>query len=132
MNSIISKVSYLSGLVDGLGIDQNTKEGKVLIEIVNVLKDMAQEISEISDSQKDMEEYIDAIDEDLSELQDGIYDDEYELCEDEGNNFIQLKCPNCSDDVYVDKDLLGQREEITCPNCHNKMPLEDCHCECGK
>lgn len=132
MNSIISKVSYLSGLVDGLEINKDTKEGKVLIEVVNVLKDMAQEISHISDSQKDMEEYIDAIDEDLSELQGGIYDDEYEPYEDVGDNFIQLKCPNCSDDVYVDKDLLGQREEITCPNCHNKMPIENCNCECGK
>lgn len=131
MNSIISKVSYLSGLVDGLAIDKNTKEGKVLIEVVNVLKDMAQEIAEISDSQKNMEEYIDAIDEDLSELQDGICD-EYEPYEDEGDNFIQLKCPECNDDVYIDKDLLGQRDEITCPNCHNKMPLDGCCCECGK
>jgi len=130
MNSIISKVSYLSGLIDGLSIDNNTKEGKVLIEIVDVLKDMAQEISDISDAQKDMGEYIDAIDEDLCDLQDGIYDNEYEMYEDEGDNFIQLKCPKCNDDIYVDKDLLGKREDITCPNCHNKMPLDNCNCQC--
>ncbi|MCT8976039.1 hypothetical protein N4T77_05455 [Clostridium sp. CX1] len=132
MNSIISKVSYLSGLVDGLDIDKNTKEGRVLVEIVNVLKDMAEEMSDISEAQIDMEQYIDAIDEDLAELQDGIYDNEYEAYEDEGNNFIQLSCPVCKDDIYVDKELLSQREEITCPNCHNKTPITNCQCQGDK
>ncbi|WP_029160993.1 CD1247 N-terminal domain-containing protein [Clostridium scatologenes] len=119
MSDIISKVAYLNGLVDGLEIDTTTKEGKVLTEIINVLKVIAEEVDEISESQKDMEDYINAIDEDLSSLQDDIYDDDYELCEDEGNNFIQLKCFNCGDDVYVDKDIVKQKEKITCPNCHN-------------
>ncbi|AWI03776.1 CD1247 N-terminal domain-containing protein [Clostridium drakei] len=119
MSDIISKVAYLNGLVDGLEIDTTTKEGKVLTEIINVLKVIAEEVDEISESQKDMEDYINAIDEDLSSLQDDIYDDDYELCEDEGDNFIQLKCSNCGDDVYVDKDIVKQKEKITCPNCHN-------------
>lgn len=119
MSDIISKVAYLNGLVDGLEIDTTTKEGKVLTEIINVLKVIAEEVDEISESQKYMEDYIDAIDEDLSSLQDDMYDDDYELCEDEGDNFIQLKCSNCGDDVYVDKDIVKQKEKITCPNCHN-------------
>ncbi|WP_406542256.1 CD1247 N-terminal domain-containing protein [Clostridium ljungdahlii] len=52
MNSIISKVSYLNGLVDGLKIDKSTNEGKMLIEIVNVLKSMAEEIDDMSRAQK--------------------------------------------------------------------------------
>lgn len=119
MSDIISKVAYLSGLVDGLEINTTTKEGKVLTEIINVLKVIAEEVDGISESQKYMEDYIDAIDEDLSILQDDIYDDDYELCEDEGDNFVQLKCSNCGDDVYVDKDIVKQKEKITCPNCHN-------------
>ncbi|AKN34018.1 hypothetical protein Ccar_25560 [Clostridium carboxidivorans P7] len=122
MSDIISKVAYLNGLVDGLEIDTTTKEGKVLNEIINVLKVIAEEVDEISESQKYMEDYIDAIDEDLSILQDDMYDDDYELCEDEGDNFIQLKCSNCGDDVYVDKDIVKQKEKITCPNCHNLIP----------
>ncbi len=119
VSDIISKVAYLNGLVDGLEIDTTTKEGKVLTEIINVLKVIAEEVDEISESQKDMEDYINAIDEDLSSLQDDIYDNDYELFEDEGDNFIQLKCSNCGDDVYVDKDIVKQKEKITCPNCHN-------------
>ncbi|MBC2580319.1 CD1247 N-terminal domain-containing protein [Clostridium sp. DJ247] len=124
MNSINSKVSYLSGLIDGLDIDRDTKEGKILVEVVNVLKSIAQEITEIAESQKDMQHYIDAIDEDLTDLQDEFYDSDYNLCEDEGNNFVQLECKDCGDTVYVDKDIMSQGEEITCPNCHNKISLE--------
>lgn len=123
MSDIISKVSYLSGLVDGLEINTTTKEGKILTEIVNVLKVMAEEVDEISESQKDVEDYIDAMDEDLASLQDDVYDNDYESFEDEGDNFVQLKCSNCGDDVYVDKDIIKQKEKITCPNCHSAMPL---------
>lgn len=129
MNSIMSKVSYLSGLVDGLSIDESTKEGRILTEIVSVLKDIAVEISEISESQKVVQEYIDAIDEDLAELQEDFYDEDYELYEDEGDNFIKLECPNCEDTVYVDKDIIAKGEEITCPNCHKKIATKNCCCE---
>lgn len=129
MNSIMSKVSYLSGLIDGLSIDKDTKEGRVLTEIVSVLKDMAVEISEISESQRVVQEYIDAIDEDLAELQEDFYDEDYELYEDEGDNFVKLECPNCEDTVYVDKDIIVKEEEITCPNCHKKITTKNCCCE---
>lgn len=124
MKSITSKVSYLSGLAEGLDIDKNTKEGKVLIEIINVLKDMANEVSKISETQKDMHDYIDAMDEDLASLQDDVYDNEFEAFEDEEDNFVEIKCSNCGDTVYIDKDILDKRENVTCPNCHNDVLLK--------
>ncbi|MBV7275053.1 CD1247 N-terminal domain-containing protein [Clostridium thailandense] len=129
MNSIMSKVSYLSGLVDGLDVDKNTKEGRILTEIVNVLKDMAVEISDISESQKIVQEYIDAIDEDLAELQEDFYDEDYEFYEDEDDNFIQIECAACGDSVYIDKDIIAKGEEITCPNCHKKIATKNYCCE---
>ncbi|MFL0196887.1 CD1247 N-terminal domain-containing protein [Clostridium sp. WILCCON 0269] len=125
MDSIVSKVSYLSGLVDGLKIDRNTNEGKVIIEIVNVLKSMAEEIDDISEAQKNMIEYVDSINEDLADLQDNLYDDDYEAYKDEGENFAGIQCPNCNDIVYVDKDILEQKRELTCPNCHNNIYFQD-------
>ncbi|AYD40602.1 hypothetical protein D4Z93_08700 [Clostridium fermenticellae] len=124
MSSILSKVSYINGLMDGLQIDKDTKEGKVLVGIVDVLKSMAEEIENISESQKSIEEYMDAVGNNLTYLDDDPYYDDYKLYEDEGDNFVQFKCSNCGDDIYVDKDIIDQREDITCPNCHNKMPLD--------
>ncbi|UZQ50900.1 CD1247 N-terminal domain-containing protein [Clostridium kluyveri] len=124
MHSIISKVSYLKGLVDGLKIDKNTNDGKVIIEIVNVLKIIAEEIENISEDQKDMRAYIDCMNKDLADLQDNLYDDDYEAYKDEGENFTEIQCPNCNDMVYVDKDILERRKELTCPNCHNNIYIK--------
>lgn len=126
MKSITSKVSYLSGLVDGLEIDNKSKEGKAILEIISVLKDMAMEIRDLNDATEDLEEYVVDLDEDLAyveeELFDEDYEDEYEDFEDE--NFIDLECDKCGEVVYIDKDILDDKEKVTCPNCHSNMNTE--------
>ena len=39
--TVAEKVSYIKGLAEGLGVDDSTKEGKVLAAIVDVLDDIA-------------------------------------------------------------------------------------------
>ena len=36
------KAAYLKGLIDGLGIDENTKEGKVIKAMSELLSEMAE------------------------------------------------------------------------------------------
>ena len=38
---ITEKVAYLKGLADGLGLDAESKEGKVLLAMIDVLDDIA-------------------------------------------------------------------------------------------
>lgn len=123
MNSISSRIAYLNGLVSGLEIDKDSKEGKVLLEVIKILYDMSEEMSDLSEAQKHMHKHIDAVDEDLADLTDSVVYDNYESLEDEGDNFQEIKCPNCQDLVYVDKDMIGQKEEIICPNCRGKISL---------
>lgn len=123
MNSISSRIAYLNGLVSGLEIDKDSKEGKVILEIIKILYDMSEEMSDLSEAQKHMHKHIDAVDEDLADLTDSVVYDNYESLEDEGDNFQEIKCPNCQDLVYVDKDMIGQKEEIICPNCKGKISL---------
>ena len=52
MNSIISRVSYLNGLIEGLGITNETKEGKAITELANILKDMAIEVEDFKELKK--------------------------------------------------------------------------------
>ncbi|MBR9646914.1 CD1247 N-terminal domain-containing protein [Clostridium tyrobutyricum] len=127
MNSITSRVAYLKGLVNGLEIDKDSKEGKVLLEIINLLYDMSDEISEVSRNQRTMNEYLDDIHEDLSDLVDNVNYDDYETLEDIEDNFQEVDCPNCGDLVYVDKDIMGSKEAIVCPSCHGKisLPIKD-------
>lgn len=129
MNSIISRVSYLNGLVEGLGITNETKEGKAITEIANILKDMAIEIEDLQNAQEEIEDYVDAIDDDLCDVEDELFEsddeneDEDECCDD----YVHVECPHCNETVYLDTNIFNEKEEITCPSCHEPIVL-DCNC----
>ena len=82
MDYLIQKVSYLRGLADGLGIDESSKEGKLLLHIVDTLEEFADVLDETIENQEDLEEYVTFIDEDLADVEDDIYgeDDEDDDC----------------------------------------------------
>ncbi|PRR78788.1 hypothetical protein CLLI_13700 [Clostridium liquoris] len=134
MDSLKSKISYLSGLIDGLGLEAEGKEGRIITEIVGILEQMADEIEEVQDSQNDMQEHIDALDEDLTSVEDDLYDeDDYDDDYDDENieDFIDMTCDNCGETVYVDTAILKGKDSITCPNCHKDIPLHfNCGCDC--
>lgn len=128
MESLNSRVSYLNGLIEGLDIDKSTKEGRIITEIVSILKDMADEIKVLKSTQEDMEEYVDAMDDDLNKLENEFYDEDYD---DYDEDFIDVKCPQCGETVYVDSDIIDDKDAITCPNCNHSIDLaqmDTCSC----
>ena len=129
MDSILSRVSYLNGLIDGMEMDKTSKEGRVISEIASILKDMAEEIEFLHEAQEEIEDYVDTIDEDLSAIEEDLYfDEDYDddCEEDDFENYINIECPHCSETVYIDSDICTCNEEITCPNCHKEIPLDAC------
>ena len=71
---ICEKIAYIKGLAEGLALDGETKEGKIIAAIIDLLGDITEEICDIEDACDDMSEQIDAVDEDLSSLEDVIYE----------------------------------------------------------
>ena len=45
--TLTEKVAYLKGLVDGLGVDETSKEGRIIKAIVDVLDDMALTVADL-------------------------------------------------------------------------------------
>lgn len=83
MNSIISRVSYLNGLIEGLGITSQTKEGKAITELASILRDMAIEIEDLQRAQEEIEDFIDDMDDDLADVEDEIFETSDESDEDD-------------------------------------------------
>ncbi len=136
MEFLYEKVAYLRGLVDGLGIEEDSKEGKVIVNIVDVLEDFADAINELSQYQEELDEYVEAIDEDLSDVEDEIFeDDEYDYDDDDFDDYdyVEVECPHCKEYVYLDEDLLDSGKEVKCPNCHEVIETlhECCHSGCS-
>ena len=107
---ICEKIAYIKGLAEGLALDGETKEGKILAAIIDLLGDITAEICDIEDACDDMSEQIDAVDEDLASLEDIIYeddecdcdccdDDDCDCCDDE---LYEVECPSCNDVIYLD------------------------------
>ena len=55
MAGIKERVAYLHGLTKGLNVDEHTPEGKVLLNIIDVLNDMAEDVEDIYLQQQDLE-----------------------------------------------------------------------------
>ena len=140
---ICEKIAYIKGLAEGLGVDTDTKEGKVLNAIIDLLEDITEEICEIEDGCDELMEQIDAVDEDLANLEDIIYEDDdcdcdcdcdddcdCDCCDDE---IYEIECPACNDVIYLDADMLAE-EGMVCPNCGTDLEFDfdlDCECDCG-
>ena len=112
--TVAEKVSYIKGLAEGLGVDDSTKEGKVLAAIVDVLDDIAltlgdidEELNDVADVMTDMEESVDC-------LEDVVYGDEED---DYDDDMYEVTCPNCGENLEFDLSCL-EDEECDC-GCHH-------------
>lgn len=115
MGFVKEKVAYLHGLTKGLEVNEQSSEGKLLVNIIDVLDDFAEEFESITDAHEDLEEYVTTIDEDLTELEDEVYEDS--SCVDD--DYVEVECPTCHDQVAFEADVLHDDKdiEITCPSC---------------
>ena len=120
---ISEKVAYLKGLAEGLALDTETKEGKLIAAIIDVLDEMSIRFEDIDDNLVDLEDGLDAVSDDLSEVEEALYemdDDDEEL--DDDAEYFETTCPVCQEEIVFDEDTLDSGE-IRCPNCGEKLSL---------
>ena len=134
--TISEKVAYIKGLAEGMELDTNTKEGKILTAIIDALGDICDEIDAIDEAQVELAEQLDAVDEDLSDVEEYLYEEDDEDYDEDDEEFFdeddevyEVTCPNCGDVIYLDEDMLLDGR-IDCPNCGTDLEFEfDCDCE---
>ena len=139
---ILEKVAYMKGLAEGLGLDTKTKEGKILTVMIDILDDIALELQDLFENQVELEEGLDAVSDDLSDVEtyiyemDGEYDeDDDEDDEDEDDEVYETTCPNCEEEIFFDETILADGC-VECPNCGEKLSFDleaedDCGGCCG-
>jgi len=123
---ISEKVAYLKGLAEGLNLDESTKEGKLLLAIVDVLDEMAEEFADIEDEIVDLEDGLDAVSDDLNDVEEFLYetsDDEDEDDDDDDDEYFVTTCPECEEEVIFDESVL-EDGEVVCPNCGAKLEFD--------
>ena len=136
--TISEKSAYLKGLMDGLKLDTEKDEGKMIAAIVELLGDMAKRITDIEETTIAISDELDEIEEDLDAIEDFImdededdfedyeedeldWDDEDEDLEegfdfgDEDTTIYEVECA-CGEIINFDEEVL-EKGSMKCPNC---------------
>ena len=111
---ISEKVAYLKGLAEGLALDTESKEGKLIAAIIDVLDDMSEKFEDLEDELCDVEDGLDAVSDDLCEVEEALYELE---------EYFETTCPVCEEEIVFDEDTL-ESGEIRCPNCGEKLEFD--------
>lgn len=146
MEYIKERVAYLKGLAAGVGITEDSGEGKVLLAILEVLEDISIALEDISEVQVEHEDMLDDLDMDLANMEELIHGgsdgDDFDIFgpedfddDGEGDSFsVLIECPHCYGVFTSDKSLFDENgENIECIHCHKKIEVEwvddDHHCD---
>ena len=74
--TISEKSAYLKGLMDGLNLDTETAEGKMISAIVDLLGDVTKKLTDVEDTTIAISDELDEIEEDLDAIEDFIMDED--------------------------------------------------------
>ena len=135
--TISEKAAYLKGLMDGLNLDTEKAEGKMIASIVELLGEVTKKLTAVEDTTIAISDELDEIEEDLDAIEDYILEDEdededwdedwddededYEDCEegfefgDEDSLIYEVKCV-CGNVINFDEETL-EEGSIVCDNC---------------
>ena len=81
--TLSEKSAYLKGLMDGLKLNTESDEGKMIAAIVDLLGDLTRKVTDIEDTTIAISDELDEIEEDLDAIEDFIMDDEDDYDDDE-------------------------------------------------
>ena len=126
---LTEKMSYLKGLLDGLEIDTTTKEGKLLIQMTEVMQEMVNCVDDLQTQVDDLTELCDILDSDLGDVEEDLYDfddcDCDDCCDDddEDEEEFEVECPLCNTPFTVDAET-ALNGTVPCPNCGEMLEFE--------
>lgn len=136
MESLTNRIAYLRGLAEGMDISEKSAEGKIVLELIDIIDDVAAEFRELHDRVEEAEDYVEALDEDLEDVELYLFEDEERLYETVGD------CSDETDDEYAayydlddDEDSfiyenaddrhLDTTYEFACPSCQEVILLHE-------
>ena len=138
MMTVTEKVAYLKGLVEGLDFDNDKKETKVINAVLDVLEDLALAVSDLDDEMVVVTEQLDAVDEDLADLEEIFYEEcddcdcDCDDCDcdcDCDEDMYEVECPNCGELIYFDEEIIFEGK-ADCPACGEVLEFETDECDC--
>ena len=77
--TISEKSAYLKGLADGLKLDRETAEGRLIGELIDLVSEIATTVETIDGETEHLSDYVDELDQDLGELEEYVFSDDCDI-----------------------------------------------------
>ena len=115
--TINEKAAYLKGLMEGLKLDTDKAEGKMIAAMVDLLGDLSKKLTNVEDTTIAISDELDEIEEDLDAIEDFIMDEDDDEDYDDDDDFDDY-----DDDDYEDEGFDFGDEDTT---------IYEVKCACG-
>ena len=127
--NISENAAYLKGLCEGLGINDSTAEGKIIVKLLDLVSDMTEKIEALDEDLVSLEDDFYEEDEDFEDYSD--LNDEEELDDLDEDEYYEIECPSCGEKVCFTEDI--DVDTMKCPACGEDIStvgLFDCDGNC--
>lgn len=135
MSKLTDRISYLKGMAAGMKLNMDKDSNKLMLEMLTVMGEMAEEMAAMTEAHNDLNEYVESIDDDLAELEETLFgDEESEFDGDEGDDvedddedelgeddLIVYACPHCGHDIEFHASDVDFDEDYLCPECQKPI-----------
>ncbi len=117
----LEKVAYIRGLMEGLELDTDKQEVRVINAIVELLEDLALSIEDLDEGYEEMADLLESVDDDLADLEEDYYGEDDDF--DDDDVYYEVTCPTCGETICLDEDIV-QDGHLDCPNCGETLEFD--------
>ena len=131
MSKLTDRISYLKGMAAGMKLNMDKDSNKLMLEMLTVMGEMAEEMAAMTEAHNDLNEYVESIDDDLAELEESLFgeenmdgediDGEDDEDEDGEDDLIVYACPHCGTEIEFQANDVDFDEDYLCPECHKPI-----------
>ena len=133
MSKLTDRISFLKGMAAGMKLNMDKDANKLMLEMLTVMGEMAEEMAAMAEKHNDLNEYVESIDDDLAELEETLFGEEdgEELDEDmdgeedeDGlteDDLILYACPHCGHELEFRASDVDFDEDFLCSVCNKPI-----------
>ena len=129
MSKLTDRISFLKGMAAGMKLNMDKDSNKLMLEMLTVMGEMAEEMAAMTEAHNDLNEYVESIDDDLADLEETLFGEEdgeidEEMAEGEededdlgDDDLIVYACPHCGHEIEFSASDVDFDEDFLCPAC---------------
>lgn len=119
--TVIERVVYLKGLIEGMELHTDKKEGRLWTAVLAVMEELAESVTGLQQQNAAFSEDLDDLYAELSAVEDEVLGEENEF--DSDDSLYQVICPTCDEVIYMDDEML-EKGSTVCPVCGEELEFD--------